>query len=87
MMLSNVANAQEESNGNDPFLGIKAGISYSGINLSGDNPDKLTSQWITGFAGGLFGNIPLGKKILDTTRTSVLPNGWQNCKEFRLQSH
>ena len=61
MMLSIVTNAQEESN--DPFLGIKAGLSYTGINLTGDNPANITSQWITGFTGGLFGNIPLGKKF------------------------
>jgi len=61
LMLGKGVNAQVE--GNDPFLGVKAGINYSGFQLSGKNPGDYTAGWKTGFAGGLFGNMPLGKRF------------------------
>jgi len=61
IMLGTWVNAQVE--GNDPFIGLKAGVNYSALRLSGQNPGNYTAGWKTGFAGGLFGNIPLGKRL------------------------
>ena len=61
LMLGMGVNAQVEDN--TPFLGVKAGVNYSGFQLSGKNPGDYTAGWKTGFAGGLFGNMPLGKRL------------------------
>ena len=61
LMLGAGVSAQVE--GNDPFVGLKAGVNYSGFQFSGANPQDYTAGWKVGFAGGLFGNLPLGKRF------------------------
>jgi outer membrane protein OmpA-like peptidoglycan-associated protein/opacity protein-like surface antigen len=58
--LHTVAQAQVE--GNTPFLGLKAGANFSSFKLGGDNPKNYKSGTRVGFAGGLFGNIPIAKR-------------------------
>jgi outer membrane protein OmpA-like peptidoglycan-associated protein len=55
--------AQVADYDNDPFIGLKAGANYSGFQISGQNPNNYTTGWKPGFFGGLFGNMPLGKKF------------------------
>jgi outer membrane protein OmpA-like peptidoglycan-associated protein len=53
--------AQHEEN--TPFFGLKAGLNYSSLKVGGKNPENFTSGWKPGFAGGFFGNIPVGGRF------------------------
>jgi outer membrane protein OmpA-like peptidoglycan-associated protein len=47
---------------NTPHAGLKAGANYSSFMLGDYNPTNLTTGWKTGFVGGGFLNIPIGKR-------------------------
>jgi outer membrane protein OmpA-like peptidoglycan-associated protein len=47
---------------NTPHAGLKAGANYSSFRLGDYNPTNLTTGWKTGFVGGGFFNVPIGKR-------------------------
>jgi outer membrane protein OmpA-like peptidoglycan-associated protein len=64
--------AQELNNG--PYLGLKAGANFSTLKPTSDAPDGYSNGWLVSPVGGIFGNIPVSKRL--SFQMEALYGGW-----------
>jgi outer membrane protein OmpA-like peptidoglycan-associated protein len=74
IMLASLTQLSAQDYGNTPYLGIKAGVNVSTLNLTSNVPDGWSNGWLVSPVGGFFGNLPVAKRL--SFQLEALYGGW-----------
>jgi outer membrane protein OmpA-like peptidoglycan-associated protein len=74
IMLASFVQLSAQDLYNGPYLGLKAGANFSTLNMTSNAPDEYSNGWRVSPVGGIFGNIPIAKRL--SFQMEALYGGW-----------
>jgi outer membrane protein OmpA-like peptidoglycan-associated protein/opacity protein-like surface antigen len=63
ILLTSLSQISAQDYGNTPYMGLKAGANISTFRLTSNVPEGWTNGWNVGPVGGIFGNLPVAKRL------------------------